>query len=481
VKSYPVLADGPHTFEVRATDAAGNTGAETTYGWTIDTVAPTVALTVKPTNPSNDGSPSFSFAANESGSGFTCRLDAGAPAPCGSPASYAAVADGPHTFHVKATDQTGNTGAETSYAWRIDTDATTATITQAPSDPSNDTSPGFAFSANETGSRFECKLDAAAFATCTSPKAYTGLADGQHTFAVRATDVAGNQGAADSYAWRIDTTPPTTAITDRPGSLTNDGSATFSFTANEPGSSFSCRIDAADFAPCSSPATYHGLGDGAHAFSVRANDGVGNLSAPVGHSWTIDTTAPETTLAAAPTSGTATSATFAYSASERATFECRLDGAPFALCATPTSYAGLGQGDHQFQVRAIDVAGNADPTPSLHGWRIQAPATKKVASALLSPRAGARVNRPPLLVWRRVTGARYYNVQVFRGRRKVFSGRPTRTRLQLKATWRYLGRTERLLPGRYRWYVWLGYSNPRRYRALLGQSMFLVLRASARR
>jgi hypothetical protein len=150
------------------------------------------------------------------------------------------------------------------------------------------------------------------------------------------------------------------------------------------------------------------------------------------------------------------------------------------LCGTPKSYAGLGQGDHQFQVRAIDVAGNADPTPSLHSWRIQAPATK-VASALLSPRAGARVNRPPLLVWRRVTGARYYNVQVFRGRRKVFSGWPTRTRLQLKAKWRYFGRTERLLPGRYRWYVWLGYGNPRRHRALLGQSTFLVPRASARR
>lgn len=250
------------------------------------------------------------------------------------------------------------------------------------------------------------------------------------------------------------------------------GAVAFVFSADEP-SSFECNLDARGFAPCSSPATYHGLGDGAHDFSVRANDVVDNLSAPVGHSWTIDTTPPETTLAAAPTSGTATSATFAFSANERTTFECRLDGAPFTLCGTPKSYAGLGHGDHQFQVRASDVAGNAHPTPSLHGWR--------VASSLLSPRAGARVNRPPLLVWRRVTGARYYHVQVFRGRRKVFSGWPTRTRIQLKAKWRNSGRIERLLPGRYRWYVWLGYGNPRRYRALLGQSTFFVPRASTRR
>ena len=640
-KGYTGLADGQHTFEVKATDPAGNTGTVDAFTWTIDTVAPSTAITTKPTNPSRDSSPSFAFLANETGSSFSCRLDGGAFAPCFSPKGYTGLADGQHTFEVKATDPAGNTGTVDAFTWTIDTVAPSTSITTKPTNPSNVGSPSFSFAANETGSRFECKLDAAAFATCTSPKAYTGLADGQHTFAVRATDAAGNQGAADSYAWRIDTTPPATAITDRPGSLTNEGSATFSFTANEPGSSFSCRIDGAPFtlcgtpksyaglghgdhqfqvraidvagnvgpatsytwtvdtgaptatitskpssstnstapsfgftasetgssfscrldggafapcfspkgytgladgqhtfevkatdpagntgtvdaftwtidavaptvalvsapaslsnssaaafaftadepssfecnfdargfAPCSAPATYHGLGDGAHAFSVRANDGVGNLSGPIGHSWTIDTTAPETTLAAAPTSGTATSATFAYSASERATFECRLDGAPFTLCGTPKSYAGLRHGDHQFQVRAIDVAGNADPTPSLHGWRIQAP-------ALLSPRAGAHVNRPPLLVWRRVTGAQYYNVQVFRGRRKVFSGWTTRTRLQLKAKWRYFGRTERLLPGRYRWYVRLGYSNPRRYGALLGHSTFLVPRASAQR
>jgi Galactose oxidase-like, Early set domain len=480
-QTYTDLADGNHTVSVRATDTAGNVGPARSYTWTVDTDGPTATITSKPSSPTNSTAPSFGFTVSEAGSSFVCRLDGGAFAPCFSPKGYTGLADGLHSFEVKATDQVGNTGTVDAFAWTIDTVAPSASITTKPTNPSRDSSPSFAFLASEAGSSFSCRVDAQAFAACVSVRSYPVLADGPHTFEVRATDAAGNTGAETTYGWTIDTVAPTVALTVKPTNPSNDGSPSFSFAASESGSSFSCRIDAADFAPCSSPATYHGLGDGAHAFSVRANDEVGNLSAPVGHSWTIDTTAPETTLAAAPTSGTATSATFAYSASERATFECRLDGAPFTLCGTPTSYASLGRGDHQFQVRAIDVAGNADPTPSLHGWRIHAPAAKKVASALLSPRAGAHVNRPPLLVWRRVTGARYYNVQVFRGRRKVFSGWPTRTRLQLKSKWRYFGRTERLLPGRYRWYVWLGYINPRRHGALLGRSTFLVPRASARR
>lgn len=71
---------------------------------------------------------------------------------------------------------------------------------------------------------------------------------------------------------------------------------------------------------------------------------------------------------------TSTEASFRFSSSERGSrFECALDGAAFAPCSTPTRYRGLALGEHEFRVRAIDRAGNVDPTPATYVWRIEPP------------------------------------------------------------------------------------------------------------
>ena len=46
------------------------------------------------------------------------------------------------------------------------------------------------------------------------------------------------------------------------------------------------------------------------------------------------------------------------------TFRCRLDRQPFRSCASPRAYA-LTPGRHAIRIRAVDAAGNADPTPAL--------------------------------------------------------------------------------------------------------------------
>ena len=48
------------------------------------------------------------------------------------------------------------------------------------------------FYSNEAGSTFRCRIDGAAFAPCTSPRAFTGLTSGSHTVRVVARDRAGN-------------------------------------------------------------------------------------------------------------------------------------------------------------------------------------------------------------------------------------------------------------------------------------------------
>src|SRR5688572_16791464 len=91
-----------------------------------------------------------------------------------------------------------------------------------------------------------------------------------------------------------------------------------------------------------------------------------------------DTTPPQTTLTNGPSgSGSATTAAFAFAANEEgASFECSLDGAPFAACSPGVAYAELAIGAHHFEVRAVDASGNDDPTPATRDWTVVAPAER---------------------------------------------------------------------------------------------------------
>jgi hypothetical protein len=111
-----------------------------------------------------------------------------------------------------------------------------------------------------------------------------------------------------------------------------------------------------------------------------------------------DTTPPETTIDSAPT-GTITSrdAAITFSASEPgAHFECALDGAPFAACTSPASYAELGDGAHAFDVRAIDAASNADASPARASW-VVAPPSAPVSPAPAPPVSGGGGGTAPVV------------------------------------------------------------------------------------
>ncbi len=87
-----------------------------------------------------------------------------------------------------------------------------------------------------------------------------------------------------------------------------------------------------------------------------------------------DTTAPETQITSGPSGTTTTaSAIFSFSSEAGASFDCRLDGSSWAGCAAPLSYGSLVDGQHTFQVRAEDSAGNVDSTPASRTWTVDVP------------------------------------------------------------------------------------------------------------
>ena len=62
----------------------------------------------------------------------------------------------------------------------------------------------FQFSSNEPGSTFACSLDGGPFEACSSPKTYDKLKRKKHSFAVRATDAAGNvDGTPATFDWKV--------------------------------------------------------------------------------------------------------------------------------------------------------------------------------------------------------------------------------------------------------------------------------------
>jgi hypothetical protein len=101
------------------------------------------------------------------------------------------------------------------------------------------------------------------------------------------------------------------------------------------------------------------------------------------------TSPPVTLLTGAPLALTAAAgATLAFTASVPASFECRLDGGAWSPCASPDTLAGLADGPHVFDVRAIESADHLALAPVSSGWTVdtRAPATQ----AGLDPVSGSR-------------------------------------------------------------------------------------------
>jgi hypothetical protein len=379
---------------------------------TVSATPPETTIDSGPTGTTNDPTPTFAFSSSEPGASFECKVDADVYAACSSPKTTASLADGSHTFYVRAINNSVTDPSPAERSFTVDTEAPETTITSGPSDPNptNDNTPTFGFSSNEPGSTFECRFDNDVFATCSGTGSHTPatpLTDGEHTFYVRATDPAGNTDATpSSRSFTVDTqapAPPQITDTD-PDSPANDNSPVVTGSA-EAGSTVALYEspdctgaveDQGSAAAFASPGLSASVVDDATAtFSATAIDGSNNTSpCSSPFDYREDSTAPETQIDSGPTGATSdTAPTFGFSADEpSSSFQCRFDSNPPSACSGPgqshTAQNALAYGAHTFEVWATDQAGNTDPTPAVRSFTVDPPVT----SASEDAPAGATVS-----------------------------------------------------------------------------------------
>jgi len=370
---------------------------------------PDTSITGGPSGLTKSASPSFSFTSDAStGVTYSCRLDGpggatGSWGGCTSPKGYASLAGGSYTFRVRASNAGGLDPTPASRSFTVDATAPAAPVISVPADGSWNASGTVVLSgtaeAHTTVEVFDgasSKGTTAADGVGSWSKTLNGVADGSHVYAVTASDPAGNTSMVSSARTvKVDTVAPAVPVIGSPvdGSWNTSGTVALSGTAEANGTVEVFEGDVSEGTASTDETgawskTVGGLPDGARVFAVTASDAAGNVSDRSDVlTVKVDTVAPDSSITAGPSGVTAdASGIFVFAGSpDAASYECALDGAAFAPCASPLQSAALASGVHTFAVRARDAAGNTDATPAVRTWSVEPPAATTTPSSVAAP------------------------------------------------------------------------------------------------
>ena len=353
---------------------------------------------------------SFAFSSSEEGSSFECALDAGSYSACTSPKSYEGLAEGSHTFKARAV---GAGGPDDSPAERSVTVVGTGNAVSGVSvlddfgreeDPIANgkwtkTSWAQSIGASWTGSwhGFGGWGGTLAGAYWTS----TSYSDENDGLLVSATLGSGPTANGEYVSLWLDMPSPGSARSGYEARFTgtNGSSSAYkvelskwasgtrtvlatkegfslpvntTFALTETGgrlgiwtgtSGFSRVLTAYDATYDSGYAGIETYGGEGTAYNFRAGN--------------VTVTLPDTTIESGPTGTVLPSeVSFLFASNEpEAGFECSLDSESYSSCASPKSYPEIVRGEHTFDVRAVDAAGNRDATPATRTFQVVQPPT----------------------------------------------------------------------------------------------------------
>ncbi len=367
--TLPVLADGPHTITVTATDAAGNAGTDTAVV-TIDTTAPNAPVL----DPINATDPVSGTA--EAGSTVTVTYPDGTTATvvAGTDGSWSVpnpgnLVDG-DTVTATATDPAGNTSLPGTGTVSADI---TAPVVALDDVLTNDSTPALTGTVNDPTATVVVNVDGTDYPAVNNgdgtwtlaDNTLPTLADGPHTITVTATDAAGNAGT-DTAVVTIDTTAPNAPVLDPinatdPVSGTAEAGSTVTVTYPD---GTTATVVAGTDGTWSVPNPGN-LVDG-DTVTATATDPAGNTSLPGTGTVSADITAPVVALDDVLTNDSTPALTGTVN-DPTATVVVNVDGTDYPAVnngdgtwtLADNTLPVLADGPHTITVTATDAAGNA--------------------------------------------------------------------------------------------------------------------------
>ncbi len=474
-----------------ATDSHGNTGsASFTVTVTFnDTTAPTFTpnpppdVTATTSNPAG-GTVTYSVSATD---------DSGnAPAVTCSPASGSTFPVGDTTVNCTAEDAAHNRASASFKVTLTFVDTTPPAFSNVPGTITSEANGPAGSVVNYTTPTATDASDGPAIATCV-PASGSTFPLGTSTVTCSATDAHGNTGTASFSVSVVDTTKPTLIVpadravyADTPDGISAQSHYVAEFLSEAQ------AVDSVDPSPHVSSNAPDFFTVGVHVVIFTAYDASGNGISKGATLEVRPMPAPGTPPLPTPPARTPpkdVTGLKADAGDKRVRLSWKIpDGVDHVVVThqlsaggdTQVVYTGSAESftdrglvnglEYRYVVVSVDKNGNSSAGVAV--------VALPKATLLRSPKDGARLKKPPKLVWVRNSEASYYNVQVYRGAVKILSTWPVKPAVALKRTWKYQGHTYKLTPGVYRWYVWPGFGarSAVDYGDVLGFSSFQIVR-----